>query len=81
MDVTKPCEFIGFRAMDVTKPNEFIGFGVIDVTKPYKFMRFWDAFFSPDGGQQSFISVSPGPPDLAANRRLVETAGDMSYFG
>ncbi len=28
MDVTKPCEFIGFGAMDVTKPYEFIGYGV-----------------------------------------------------
>jgi hypothetical protein len=32
MDVTKPCEFIGFGAMDVTKPYEFIGFGAMDVT-------------------------------------------------
>ncbi len=29
MDVTKPCEFIGFGAMDVTKPYVFIGFGAI----------------------------------------------------
>ncbi len=40
MDVTKPCEFIGFGAMDVTKPYEFIGFGAIDVIKPYEFIGF-----------------------------------------
>ncbi len=27
MDVTKPCDFIGFGAMDVTKPYEFISLG------------------------------------------------------
>ncbi len=27
MGVTKPYEFVGFRAMDVTKPHEFICFG------------------------------------------------------
>ncbi len=27
MDVTKPCEFIGFGAMDAAKPSKFIGFG------------------------------------------------------
>ncbi len=31
MDVTKPCEFIGFGAMDVTKPYEFMGFVVIQI--------------------------------------------------
>ncbi len=40
MDVTKPCEFIGFGAMDVTKSCEFIGSGAIDVTKPYEFIGF-----------------------------------------
>ncbi len=35
MDVTKPCEFIGFGAMDVTKPYKFIGLGAMDVTKTY----------------------------------------------
>ncbi len=40
VDVTKPCEFIGFGAMDVTKPYEFIGFEAMDVTKPYEFIRF-----------------------------------------
>ncbi len=29
MDVTKPCEFIGFGAMDVTTPYEFMRFGAI----------------------------------------------------
>ncbi len=38
--MTKPYEFIGFRAMEVTKPYEFIGFGAMDVTKPYEFIRF-----------------------------------------
>ncbi len=30
MDVTKPCEFMGFGAIDGPKPYEFIGFGAID---------------------------------------------------
>ncbi len=34
MDVTKPCEFIGFGAIGVTKPYEFIRFGAMDVTRP-----------------------------------------------
>ncbi len=38
MDVTKPCELIGFGAMDVTKPYGFIGFGAMDVTKPYELL-------------------------------------------
>ncbi len=41
MDVTKPYEFIRFRAMYVTKPYEFIGFGAMDVTKPNEFYRVW----------------------------------------
>jgi hypothetical protein len=40
MDVTKPCELIGFGAMDVTKPYEFIGFGAMYVTKQYGFIGF-----------------------------------------
>ncbi len=40
MDVTKPYEFIGFRAIDVTKPYEFLRFGAMDVTKPYEFIGF-----------------------------------------
>ncbi len=40
MDVTKPCEFIGFGAIAITKPYKFIRFGAMDVTKPYEFIGF-----------------------------------------
>ncbi len=40
LDVTKPCDFIGFGALDGTKPYEFIGFGALDGTKPYEFIGF-----------------------------------------
>ncbi len=40
LNVTKPCEFLGFGAMEVTKPYEFIEFGAADVTEPHESIGF-----------------------------------------
>ncbi len=57
MNVTKPCEYMGFGVMDVSKPYKLIGFGAMAVTKPYKFIRF---------GALTFISAILGIPAASA---------------